>query len=113
MVGRERAPRRAIWRARPVESRGELVEIGLADRNGARVDETLDHGRGFARVVGKRRARGSRHAARKIDVVLDSERYAVKRFASGAVSFEAMRNRHKLVAGALVNPDVVVAARID
>ena len=46
--GIEGVPAGAIRRARADEPGGELVEIGLAERDGAGVDQRLHHGRGAA-----------------------------------------------------------------
>ncbi len=46
--GIERVPADAIRRARADEAGGELIEVGLAERDGARVDQRLHHRRGCA-----------------------------------------------------------------
>jgi hypothetical protein len=51
--------------------------------------------------------------AGKVDIVLDSERYAKKRLASRVRAFEAFRHRQEFVTWKKMDPDLVVASARD
>ena len=53
--GIERVAADPVGRARAHEPGGELIEIGLAERDGAGVDQRLHHGSGFGGLIGERR----------------------------------------------------------
>ncbi|MCY1429243.1 hypothetical protein D9M71_451530 [compost metagenome] len=70
---------RAIGRTGADQAGGELVEVGLADQDGAGRAQAGDHGRiGFG-AVGELRAGGGGGPAGGVDIVLDGERHAVQR----------------------------------
>ena len=75
----ERIARHAIRRAHADESRGELVEIGLADDDRAGRAQPRHRGRIVRRRVGEGRARGRGRQPGDVDIVLDRERHAVER----------------------------------
>ena len=110
---RQRARRRAIRRARAVETGGELIEIGLADCDGARIDQTLNDMRRLPPDIREFRARGGRRRAREVDVVLDRKGHAIQRLAGETLRFEAARGRQQIIARPPIDPDVIVAARFD
>ncbi len=86
--GVEGVAARAVGRAGAVQARGELVEVGLADRDRAGVDQPL-HDRGVPlRRVGERRAAGGGRQAGEVDVVLDREGNAVERQARRIPAFQ-------------------------
>ena len=77
--GIEQVARRAVGRAHADQAGGELVEIGLADDDGAGPPEPRDAGRVLARVVREGRAGGGGRQSRDVDIVLDRDRHAVER----------------------------------
>ena len=75
----ERVARHAVGRAHADQAGGELVEVGLADDDGAGLDQALhDLGR-LLRLVGEARAGGGRRQAGDVDIVLHREGHAVER----------------------------------
>ena len=78
-IGRERAARPAVRRARADEAGRELVEVGLAEADRAGLDQLRNRCRVAARQVGERRARRGGREAGDVDVVLDRERHAEQR----------------------------------
>ncbi len=66
-------------RARAHQAGRKLVQIGLADKDGAGRAQTAHDGRVFLRRVGKRGTRRGGGPARRIDVVLDGKRHAIQR----------------------------------
>ena len=77
--GIEQVARRAVGRAHADQAGGELIEIGLADDDGAGPPEPRDAGRVLARVVREGRAGGGGRQSRDVDIVLDRDRHAVER----------------------------------
>ncbi len=69
----------AVRRARAVETRRELIEIRLAERNCAERNQLSDERRRLRGRVGERGARGGGRDAGEVDVVLQRERNAVQR----------------------------------
>jgi len=65
------------------EAGRELVEIGLAERDRAGLDQPRDGGGGALRREGKLRAGRRRGHAREVDVVLDRERQTPERLGDG------------------------------
>ena len=75
----ERIGHGAVWRPRAHQPGGELVQVGLADQDGAGGFELLHHRGGARGNVGERgTGRGGRQAG-DVDVVLDRVRNAVQR----------------------------------
>ena len=109
----ERIARHAIGRAHADQAGGELVEVGLADDDGAGAFEPRDGGRVPAGIVGKRRAGGGRRQAGDVDVVLDRDRHAEQRPALRARRFQRLgfRKRRGLLAQA--DEDRRIAMRPD
>jgi len=71
---------RTVGRARADQAGGELVEVGLADDDGAGIDQALHHRRvGSGGAAGEARAAGGGGQAGDVDVVLHSERHAEQR----------------------------------
>ena len=110
---REHACRGAVRRARSVEPGRELVEVGLADRDGARVDEAPNDWRRILRDIGEIGTSGCRRMVDEIYIVLDREGDVVKRLGGKIALLQAPRMRLELVTGKPMNPDVVVASRLD
>ena len=69
----------AIGRAHADQTGGELVEIGLADDDGAGRAQSGDGGGVVRRRIGKGRAGGGGRQARGVDIVLHRDRDAVER----------------------------------
>jgi len=79
IVGIEWIARHAVGRAHPDQAGGELVEVGLADHDGAGLDQAPHHlGRELG-LIGETRAGGGGRQAGHVDVVLHRERDAVER----------------------------------
>ena len=73
----EGVARHAVGRAHADQADGQLVHVGLADDDGARIEQAL-HGRPGARGNAARgRERVCRGQARHVDVVLDGARQAI------------------------------------
>jgi hypothetical protein len=87
----EQVARNAIGRAHADEAGRELIEVGLADDDGAGRSQAGDAGRVVARLIGKRRAGGGGGQARDVDIVLDRERDAVERVVAGALRRQRLR----------------------
>ena len=69
----------AIGAARADKTGRELVEIGLADQDRARVQQALHDEGGFGGIIGEGRTGGGGRKPRDIDVVLDREGHAGQR----------------------------------
>jgi hypothetical protein len=63
-------PELAVRAARSHKTRGELVEVGLADRDGPRGQETLDDGRRCVGRIGEGGTGRRGGQARQVDIVL-------------------------------------------
>ena len=75
----EQVARNAVGRAHADEAGGELVEIGLADDDGAGGFQPGDAGRVLARLVGEGRAGGGGRQSLEVDIVLHRDRHAIER----------------------------------
>ena len=73
------AARHGVGRPGPVQSGGELVQVGLSDVERAGVEQPLHRRCGRRRNVGVVGTRQRRRDARHVDAVLDAERHAVER----------------------------------
>ena len=110
-IGRvQRAAGSAIGRTCPVQPGRELVEIGLADRNRAGVDEALHDRRVPIRPIGEGRAAGGGRMAGKVDAVLDRERNPVEGPSDRPLRLQTHGPRQQLVPREHADPDLVVAA---
>jgi hypothetical protein len=88
----------------PLRPGGELVEVGLAERDGAGVDQPL-HDKGMARRrVGKFGAAGGGGHAGQVDVVLDGEGNAVERQRGRIAAFERAGIAEDGLVGQAVDP---------
>ena len=81
----EQVARNAVGRAHADEAGGELVEIGLADDDGAGGFQPGDAGRVLARLVGEGRAGGGGRQSLDVDIVLHRDRHAIEREAGIAL----------------------------
>ena len=110
----ENTARHRVRGASSVQPGGELVEIGLADIERARVEQSPDRWRGCRSDVGVVGAgERSRHAL-DVDAVLHPERHPVERQSTrtGAL-FDLLRSRQQLIARHDGQPGAVVAPRCD
>ena len=119
--GIERIARCSIGGTGADEPGRELVEIGLADDDGAGQAQPGDRGRVPARTIGKCRAGGGGRQAEGVDIVLHPDRNAVQRQAGLAplgelaglrqrVALLAQRDEHRRI---VQGPDPRIAARDD
>ena len=69
----------AVGRAHAHQAGGQLIQVGLADQDGAGVEQRLHRRRGFLGGVGVGGAGGGGGQAAHVDVVLDRERHAIQR----------------------------------
>ena len=85
----------------------ELIQIGLAERYRARIQQSLHHGGRFLRHIGVfRTARGRSHS-RKIDIVLDGKGNPIQRQILDTAMFDRAHIGHHLIAAQAGNPDIV------
>jgi hypothetical protein len=101
----EDALRGPVRRAGAGEAGGELVQVGLADQRGARVEQAAHHRRRAVRPVREVRTGGGGRQAGDVDVVLDRERETGQRPAGGRRGGLLMEP----VRGDRADPDAVVA----
>ena len=80
-IGPQRVARNAIGRAHADEAGGELIEVGLADDDGARPLEPLDDEGRALRPIGEGGTRRGRRQAGDVDIVFDREGNALERLA--------------------------------
>lgn len=91
----------AVGRTHSDEAGRELVEIGLADDDGAGRAQALHCGGVTRRRIGEGRACGGGRKAQRVDIVLDRDRHAVQRQAGGILAcgeLLSLRDRILLVA---------------
>ena len=90
-IGVEKIARRAVGRTHADKSGGKLVEIGLADDDGAGFAQARNRCGIVGRVIGKGRACvGSRHAG-NINIVLDRDGHAIERAICGVRTGKRVR----------------------
>ena len=97
----------------PHQSGGELIQIGLAHRNGPGLDKALHHEGMLVRfiaVVGTGRRGGQ---TRQIDIVLDGEGYAVERMALRRGPLQSGQVALQRLPIETADPDGIVTGRFD
>ncbi len=92
----ERVARNAVGRAHAYQPGRELIEVGLADDDGAGALEAGDAGRVPRRLIGEGRAAGRGRQALDVDIVLDRDRHAVEREIGVAFRGERLRARARV-----------------
>ncbi len=85
----------------------ELIQVGLAERNRAGLDEFPDHRGRLLRRIGEVRAACRRRDSLKIDVVFDDERDAIERQRFDRLRIEGGDVGHDLLARQSRNPDMM------
>ena len=90
-IGADRIDGDAVGRAHADEAGRELVEIGLADDDGAGRAQFRDRRRILRGRLGERRAGGGGRQALRVDIVLHRDRHAVKRKRRGILRRQALR----------------------
>ena len=89
-IGADRIDGNAIGRADADEAGRELIEIGLADDDGAGRAQFCDRRRILRRHVGEGRAGGGGRHAQRVDIVLHGDRHAEKRKLRGVFRRQAL-----------------------
>ncbi len=97
----------AVGRAGAVEAGGELVQIGLAERDGAGVDQALHDGGVSLGHVGKLGTAGRGGQAGEVDVVLDGEGDAVERQPGDVLAFQPAGVGTQFMGVEAADPDAV------
>ena len=91
--------RHRIGRAHADQPGGELVEVGLADEDGAGIDEALDDGGVLLGDIGVVGTGGGRLHGEDVDVVLDREGDAPERHGDRIEGRQGRRDGRRLVLG--------------
>ena len=109
----------AIGRAHADEAGGELIEIGLADDDGAGRAQFCDRRRILRRHIGEGRAGGGGRHAQRVDIVFHRDGHAVKRKLRGILLRQRFGFRQRVLfvaqadedGGIVVVADALIAAR--
>ena len=118
-IGADRIDGDAVGRADADQAGCELVEIGLADDDGAGRAQSCDRRRILRGRIGEGRAGRRGRQAQRVDIVLHRDRHAVQRKRCGILRGQrlGLRQRLLLVAqadedgGIVVVADALIAAR--
>ena len=113
----ERVSRDAIWRPDARQTGGELVEVGLADQQGAGRDQSFDDRADLTETCRETGTSRGRRQTADIDIVLDREREPEEGQGIGAdrggALFKRSGRRQQPIRVNQRYPDAIVAARGD
>lgn len=108
----------AIGRAGANQSGGKLIQVGLADQNGASGAQAGDDGGVSIDLMGKRRAGGGSLPAGCVDIVLDGKRNAIQgecrqvTFCVGQLRCQCFQLTVQLLGAGKGNPGIVCVAKL-
>ena len=118
-IAADRIDGNAVGRAHADQAGGELIEIGLADDDGAGRAQSRDRGRILRGRIGESRAGGGGRQALRVDIVLHRDRHAIQRKLRGVLRRQRFGFRHRILfvaqadehGGIVMVADALIAAR--